>query len=209
MHNYDPPAENDTHLIHVSFFFSDTFAELESKRGLSKENSFEDSSFNFLGDLTAEQLDLILDCSTTDAGGGEPYSNHYSPLVVANPNEILPTKTDKNTFSSLRNPVPDYSPFSISSPASNVSTEDGIHVSALSEALSASHGSGGTVTIRKVPQETNHSGLLPGMTDPLAKLMDNMSPPPEIQVGLVSGSGGTPHSDDEEITNDFNWDTLL
>lgn len=119
-----------------------------------------------------------------------------------------------------------YSPFSISSPASNISAEEGMPISALSEALSASHGSGGTVTIRKISRENSSKSL--DISDPLAKLFESMSPPQSsqmylntktsksldslldptsVQVDLISGSGT--HSDDEEITDDFNWDRLL
>ncbi|CAL4149709.1 unnamed protein product, partial [Meganyctiphanes norvegica] len=99
-------------------------------------------------------------------------------------------------------------------------------------ALSLSHGSGGTLTImrRASPQPSPQQQL----SEPLAKLLAPMTPlchhpllggasvdtsfdgsltqgitddMDPIQVGLITGSG--PHSDDEEITDDFNWDKLL
>lgn len=108
-------------------------------------------------------------------------------------------------------------------------------VSTISESVSAAgHGSGGTVTImRREPAPLSPRTL----SEPLARLLAPLTPPGQsrasleaegpaddeglegalvrglaedmeaIQVGLITGSGV--HSDDEEITDDFNWDKLL
>ncbi|XP_042891829.1 forkhead box protein K1-like [Penaeus japonicus] len=108
-------------------------------------------------------------------------------------------------------------------------------VATISESVSAAgHGSGGTVTImRREPAPLSPRTL----SEPLARLLAPLTPPGQsrtsleaegpgdddglegalvqglaedmeaIQVGLITGSGV--HSDDEEITDDFNWDKLL
>ncbi|XP_071512504.1 uncharacterized protein [Panulirus ornatus] len=113
--------------------------------------------------------------------------------------------------------------------------ENSTPLAALSQTVSAaSHGSGGTVTImRRDPPVTSPQHL----SEPLTRLLAPLTPPGQtrtgleadgtgdddgldgalacglaedmeaIQVGLITGSG--PQSDDEEITDDFNWDKLL
>ncbi|XP_045609640.1 LOW QUALITY PROTEIN: uncharacterized protein [Procambarus clarkii] len=110
--------------------------------------------------------------------------------------------------------------------------ENSCSLASLSETVSAAcHGSGGTVTImRREPAVSSPQPL----SEPLSRLLAPLTPPGHtrlghvtndddgldgalvcglaedleaIQVGLITGSG--PHSDDEEITDDFNWDRLL
>ncbi|XP_053644427.1 forkhead box protein J3-like isoform X2 [Cherax quadricarinatus] len=113
--------------------------------------------------------------------------------------------------------------------------ENSTSLASLSETVSAaSHGSGGTVTIMR--REPSISSPQP-LSEPLTHLLAPLTPPGHtralhstnptndddglegalvcglaenmeaIQVGLITGSG--PHSDDEEITDDFNWERLL
>ncbi|XP_042229673.1 fork head transcription factor 1-like [Homarus americanus] len=113
--------------------------------------------------------------------------------------------------------------------------ENSTSLGALSETVSAaSHGSGGTVTIMRRERQVSSPQQL---SEPLTCLLAPLTPPGQsrnvlytnataeddgldgalvcglaedmeaIQVGLITGSG--PHSDDEEITDDFNWDKLL
>ena len=63
------------------------------------------------------------------------------------------------------------------------------------------HSSGGTVTIIKPKIEPI------GEYCPLANLLSPSVQDTDIQVGQITGSGL--HSDDEDITDDFNWDKLL
>ncbi|XP_064119679.1 forkhead box protein J3-like [Macrobrachium nipponense] len=156
------------------------------------------------------------------------------PLMVSN--AVPPDDVLRSPYSaSSPRELPLDGSFSLSVCGSDVGDGE-TSVSALSETLSvASHGSGGTVTIMRrepaLPQSPQ------GLSEPLARLLAPLtSPPPPrqsagryvqgddgeldvalacgldddmeaIQVGLITGSG--PHSDDEEITDDFNWDKLL
>ncbi|XP_066977878.1 uncharacterized protein [Macrobrachium rosenbergii] len=156
------------------------------------------------------------------------------PLMVSN--AVPPDDVLRSPYSaSSPRELPLDGSFSLSVCGSDVGDGE-TSVSALSETLSvASHGSGGTVTIMRrepaLPQSPQ------GLSEPLVRLLAPLtSPPPPrqsgghyvqgddgeldvalacgldddmeaIQVGLITGSG--PHSDDEEITDDFNWDKLL
>ncbi|XP_068241843.1 uncharacterized protein [Palaemon carinicauda] len=156
------------------------------------------------------------------------------PLMVSNavpPDEVLRSPYSASSPREL----PLDGSFSLSVCGSDVGDGE-TSVSAMSETLSvASHGSGGTVTIMRMEPSLPQSPQ--GLSEPLARLLAPLtSPPPTrqsgghgmhgddegldvalacdlsdemeaIQVGLITGSG--PHSDDEEITDDFNWDKLL
>ncbi|KAK7085691.1 hypothetical protein SK128_028566 [Halocaridina rubra] len=152
------------------------------------------------------------------------------PLLVSNalhPEDMLRSPCQASSPREL----PLDGSFNLSVCGSDVGDETS--VSALSETLSVkSHGSGGTVTIMR--KETQIPQSPQGLSEPLARLLAPLvSPPPskmsldpdiqgddvgldaalacdlgdDIQVGLITGSG--PHSDDEEISDDFNWDKIL
>lgn len=154
------------------------------------------------------------------------------PLMISNavpPDDVLRSPQQASTPGEL----PLDGSFSLSGHSDCGDSSASLSLSAHSQTVSAaSHGSGGTVTIMKrEPAVTSPQPL----SEPLSRLLAPLSPPihacgdttapanddclegmlehtlaqgmEAIQVGLITGSG--PHSDDEEITDEFNWDKLL
>lgn len=154
------------------------------------------------------------------------------PLMISNavpPDDVLRSPQQASTPGEL----PLDGSFSLSGHSDCGDSSASLSLSAHSQTVSAaSHGSGGTVTIlRREPQVASPQPL----SEPLSRLLAPLSPPihaggdavapsnddclegmlehtlaqdmEAIQVGLITGSG--PHSDDEEITDEFNWDKLL
>ncbi|XP_050737165.1 forkhead box protein O3-like [Eriocheir sinensis] len=154
------------------------------------------------------------------------------PLMISNavpPDDVLRSPQQASTPGEL----PLDGSFSLSGHSDCGDSSASLSLSAHSQTVSAaSHGSGGTVTIMK--REPSVSSPQP-LSEPLSRLLAPLSPPihacgdatapanddclegmlehtlaqnmEAIQVGLITGSG--PHSDDEEITDEFNWDKLL
>lgn len=154
------------------------------------------------------------------------------PLMISNavpPDDVLRSPQQASTPGEL----PLDGSFSLSGHSDCGDSSASISLSAHSQTVSAaSHGSGGTVTIMKreplvsSPQPLSEplSRLLAPLSPPIHSCGDSIAPPNDdclegmlehtlaqdmeaIQVGLITGSG--PHSDDEEITDEFNWDKLL
>ncbi|XP_045124650.1 LOW QUALITY PROTEIN: forkhead box protein O3-like [Portunus trituberculatus] len=154
------------------------------------------------------------------------------PLMISNsvpPDDVLRSPQQASTPGEL----PLDGSFSLSGHSDCGDSSASLSLSAHSQTVSAaSHGSGGTVTImRREPAVASPQPL----SEPLSRLLAPLSPPihaggeaapppnddclegmlehtlaqnmEAIQVGLITGSG--PHSDDEEITDEFNWDKIL
>ena len=151
-------------------------------------------------------------------------------LMISNavpPDDVLRSPQQASTPGEL----PLDGSFSLSGHSDCGDSSASLSLSAHSQTVSAaSHGSGGTVTIMRREVTSPQS-----LSEPLSRLLAPLSPPihtggatttttnddcldgmlehtlaqnmEAIQVGLITGSG--PHSDDEEITDEFNWDKLL
>lgn len=121
----------------------------------------------------------------------------------------------------------EYCPFTISKPENDLLVDDGIPISALSEELSASHGSGGIVTIRK--RTTNTLSKIQRLTESFDSVFESLNYVSNIHEQckektissqsledlLISPStsiGSFDHSkmpEYEEDIDDFDWNKLL